>query len=132
MATIEKVIERDSRRFDQGRLGRGSAFETDGATGQKEGMATIEKVIERETRRFDQVRLGRSSAFSAGFFAGIVLACDVLAILLSGISVHGLYTGDIQHDIVRHFAAVGLFGVLAILVLDSTGLYHFTFTCFRF
>jgi Undecaprenyl-phosphate glucose phosphotransferase len=102
------------------------AYKIEGAAEQADSVATtIDNAIERKKRRADQPRPGRSSAFSAGFFAGIVLGCDVLAILLSGIVIHGLYTGDIARDFTRHIVAVTLFAVLATLVLNSTGLYRF-------
>jgi Undecaprenyl-phosphate glucose phosphotransferase len=87
---------------------------------------TIDKAIERPNhRRNGGARHGRSSPFSAGFFAGIVLGCDIVAILLSGIVIHGLYTGYFAQDFGRHLVGVTLFAVLAALVLNSTGLYRF-------
>lgn len=90
-------------------------------------MATVDKVIERHTRRLDQSRTGRgSSTFSAGFFAGIVLVCDVVAIMVSGFAIYALHGGEIVGHIARPFTALALFAVIAILVLHSTSLYHFT------
>lgn len=90
-------------------------------------MATVDKVIERQARRLDQSRAGRGSgSFSAGFFAGIVLACDVAAILVSSLVIYFFHGAEIVEYIARPFAALALFGVIAILVFHFTGLYHFT------
>src|SRR5262245_39836480 len=95
-----------------------------GARQAKRVATTLDKAVERQDHGRRQARPGRSGAFSAGFYAGIVLACDVLAILLSGIVIHGLYTGDFAHDFGRHLVGVTLFAVLATLVLNSAGLYR--------
>ena len=68
---------------------------------------------------------GRGGAFSAGFFAGIVLACDVVVIVFSGVVTHLLHSDQVAHDLTRHVTAAILFAVLATLVMNSTGLYHF-------
>lgn len=68
----------------------------------------------------------RGGSFSAGFFAGLVVACDVLSIMLCGLASHAVYSsGNFGDNLAQHSMAVGLFGVFAILALNSTGLYHF-------
>jgi Undecaprenyl-phosphate glucose phosphotransferase len=97
------------------------------ASEREDGVAmTTHKAIEAGNSTAGPAHLGRSSAFSAGFFAGTVLVCDIFAILLSGLLMHGVYSGDFTRDLGRHFAAVGVFAVLTVLMLNTTGLYHFT------
>jgi len=71
-------------------------------------------------------RSGRGGSFSAGFLAGLVVACDILSIVLCGLGSHALYSEQpLAENFTQHTTAVGLFGLLAILALNSTGLYHF-------
>jgi Undecaprenyl-phosphate glucose phosphotransferase len=88
-------------------------------------MAAAEKVIERASVHGDQVRHSRGGEFSAGFFAGIVLLCDIAGIILCGVASHVAFTRGMSEGLSRHLMAVALLGVLAILALHSTGLYHF-------
>lgn len=73
----------------------------------------------------DEGPTGRGGAFSAGFFAGIVLVCDVAVIVSSGAVTHLLHADQAAHDLTGHMMAAGLFAVLATLAMNSTGLYHF-------
>lgn len=68
---------------------------------------------------------GPGSAFSAGFFAGLVVVCDIVAIMLCGILSHLANPVEGTHTLSQHMAAVGLFGVLTVLAFKSTGMYHF-------
>src|SRR5690606_34007777 len=86
-------------------------------------MATAEKIIQRESHLGELARGG--SGFSAGFFAGIVLFCDIAGIAMCGLASHLFHTGEATHDFLRHATAIALFGVLTLLALNSTGLYHF-------
>ncbi len=88
-------------------------------------MASVVKILEDGSHRFDPARPGRNGAFSAGFFAGTVLACDILAIALCGVMAHMFFAGAVPQDAFRNFMAVSLFGVVAILALNSAGLYRF-------
>ena len=65
------------------------------------------------------------SSFSAGFLAGLVLFCDVVAILLCGVLGYVLSPLAVTHTLIQHLAAVSLFGAFTILALKSTGMYHF-------
>jgi Undecaprenyl-phosphate glucose phosphotransferase len=76
-------------------------------------------------RAHDSLRQDQGSAFSAGFLAGLVLVCDVVAILVCGVLGHVLYPSGATYTIAQHLAAVGLFGAFTILALKSTGMYHF-------
>ena len=67
----------------------------------------------------------RGSAFSARFLAGLVLFCDVGAILLCGLLSQALYPNESAHTFAQHIAAVSVFGAFAILALKSSGMYHF-------
>lgn len=67
----------------------------------------------------------QGSSFSAGFLAGLVLACDVAAIVLCGVFGHVLSPLADTHTLVQHLAAISLFGAFTILALKSTGMYHF-------
>src|SRR5690348_9412284 len=97
------------------------------AAEQRGGMVTtVDKVIERQNRPTAQVHPGGGGGFSAGFLAGMVLGCDIVAILLSGVAMTLVYSGGLSRGLAHDLTAVGVFGVLAVLVLHSTGLYHFT------
>jgi Undecaprenyl-phosphate glucose phosphotransferase len=67
----------------------------------------------------------KGSAFSAGFLAGLVMLCDIVAILLCGVLGHLVSPAWGTLTFAQHMAAVGLFGVLTILAFKSTGMYHF-------
>lgn len=67
----------------------------------------------------------QGSSFSAGFLAGLVLVCDVVAILLCAVLGHVLNPLAGTHTFAQLLAAVGLFGAFTILALKSTGMYHF-------
>ncbi len=81
--------------------------------------------VTQATRRSETAKSDRGGAFSAGFFAGIVVWCDLLAIALCGIAAHLLHAKHVDHAFSRHFMATALFCVLTILAMKSTGLYHF-------
>ena len=72
----------------------------------------------------DSILQHQGSAFSAGFLAGLVLVCDVAAILVCGVLGHVIYPSG-SFTFAQHLAAVGIFGAFTILALKSTGLYHF-------
>jgi len=103
------------------------AYKVERAAAEKTSSVatTMDKVTGPDERRSVRPRPGRSSSFSAGFFAGLVIACDLAAILLSGLVIQALYTGDLTQNLGRHVVAVTLFGVMTALVLNSTGLYRF-------
>jgi len=67
----------------------------------------------------------RGSSFSARFFAGLVLVCDVVAILLCGLLSQSIYSHEGSQTYAQHLAAVSVFGAFTILVLKSSGMYHF-------
>jgi len=103
MATfVRKVEEREQVKPDRGAAPSGSASRTQDSIGQAQG-----------------------SAFSAGFLAGLVLVCDVAAILLCGVAGHFLYPSGPDFTFAQNLAAIGVFGAFTILALKSTGMYHF-------
>jgi Undecaprenyl-phosphate glucose phosphotransferase len=67
----------------------------------------------------------QGSSFSAGFLAGLALACDVVAIFLCGVLGYVLYPFADAHTLGQHLAGVSLFGIFTVLALKSTGMYHF-------
>jgi Undecaprenyl-phosphate glucose phosphotransferase len=99
------------------------ARRADDAIGKR--AAAPDNVAHLKPRPPDGFSNDGGSAFSAGFFAGIVVCCDVLGIVLCGIASHLLHANQVDHEFMRHFMAAALFGVLAILAMNSTGLYHF-------
>src|SRR5947207_3108665 len=64
-------------------------------------------------------------AFSAGLLSGLVMACDVVAVLVCGVAGHVVYPENETHTLAQQLAAVGLFGAFTILALKATGMYHF-------
>ena len=78
-----------------------------------------------KTRARDAIGQNDGSAFSAGFLAGLVLVCDVVAILLCGVLGDVVYARGGTDTFAQDLAAVGLFGAFTILALKSTGMYHF-------
>src|SRR5215470_7209468 len=101
-------------------------YKTEAAERERVMVTTVDKVIERQNRPTGQIRPGRGGGFSAGFLAGMVLCCDILAILLSGVVLYAVHPGDLSRGLTHDLTVVAVFGVLAVLVLHSTGLYHFT------
>jgi exopolysaccharide biosynthesis polyprenyl glycosylphosphotransferase len=102
------------------------------ATKRQQEPPSTAKVIEMPDRApvraeplAERMQNARGGSFSAGFFAGIVLACDVLGIVLCGLAGHILYSGALPRTLLQHSMVVALFGVLAVLALNSAGLYHF-------
>ena len=93
--------------------------------GNLSSVAQDPRVHGRNHVRVDDRPTGRGGAFSASFFAGIVLACDIVVILLSGVVTELLHADQAASDPPRQMMAVGLFAVLATLAMNSTGLYHF-------
>jgi polysaccharide biosynthesis protein PslA len=93
--------------------------------GNLSSVAQDPTVDGRRHARVDDRQTGRGGAFSAGFFAGIVLVCDILVILLAGVVTHLLHADQAPHGLQRHMMAAGLFAILATLAMNSTGLYHF-------
>jgi len=91
---------------------------------QSERLKIADKVLDHPNR-IDKTLNSRGGAFSASFFAGIVLACDVVGIVLCGLASYWLYSEDWSHGFLQHIAAVALFGLLAVLSFNTTGLYHF-------
>ena len=82
------------------------------------GSATLTAVPYEPARK-------AGGAFSAGYIAGLVLICDIIAILLCGVLSHIVSPIEGTHTMSQHMAAVGLFGVLTLLAFKSTGMYHF-------
>lgn len=92
---------------------------------QEDADVHVTRVVETPDVAQNENRRSQGSAFSAGYFAGLVVLCDIIAISLCGILSHIASPTEGIHTMAQHMAAVGLFGVLTILAFKSTGMYHF-------
>ncbi len=89
-----------------------------------EAVASSENAIRQTAAEIS--RAGRvPSPLSSGFFAGVVLLADVAGILATGLMVHGLYVSGFMADLSQTLAIGLLFTLLAVLGMNSAGLYRF-------
>lgn len=88
-------------------------------------MTSSDDVVEQPTGE-----VGRpppaTRAFSSGFFAGVVLLGDVACIVLTGMGVFGFDVLNFHDGPSEGVVGIAMFAILAVLALQSAGLYRFS------